>query len=58
MCIVQCARTLLLFIAQAGQFVIFEYGLESYRPPPSPDLGNQNDRYMSGQLNQLTGVKI
>jgi hypothetical protein len=58
MCIVQCARTLLSNIAQTGQFVIFEYGFESDRPPPFPNLGNQNDRYMSGQLNQLTGVKI
>ena len=36
MCIVQCALRLLSFIAQAGQFVIFEYGFESYRPPPFP----------------------
>ena len=47
MCIVQCAHSLLSFIAQAGQFLIFEYDFESYRPPPSPDLVNQNDRYMS-----------
>ena len=46
MCIVQCdcARTLLSYIAQTGQFVIFEYDFESDRPPPSPDLGNQNER--------------